>query len=246
MPLNPLITKGGMMISGSATVHNPEGHSTIWSGDEIDLGSNNSTSTNVPDIGHSNYPDCMNSAMTCTLASSSNRLITGVDVITSDSSLGALTPAEFFRNFLGLPPTAYRSSMVTLETTPQDHASDAHLATQKVVWVEGNTLVTGMTVGCNTALYGSNVCPGYNTKPSILIINGNASFSGNSHIYGLLFVSGDVHAGGNTTIHGAMVIGGNLTSSAGSSLDVWYNSDVLEDTTKAGHMTGASGTWKDF
>jgi hypothetical protein len=36
-PDNPLTTRGAVIIGGSATVHNPEGHSTIWSGDYVDL-----------------------------------------------------------------------------------------------------------------------------------------------------------------------------------------------------------------
>lgn len=48
-PDNPMTIKGSMVINGSATVHNQEGHSTIWSGSEVDLGANNSTATNVPD-----------------------------------------------------------------------------------------------------------------------------------------------------------------------------------------------------
>jgi hypothetical protein len=41
-PANPIISKSALTIGGSATVHNNEGHSTIWSGGDIDLGSNNS------------------------------------------------------------------------------------------------------------------------------------------------------------------------------------------------------------
>ncbi|MEX2367663.1 MAG: PilX N-terminal domain-containing pilus assembly protein, partial [Pseudohongiellaceae bacterium] len=86
-PANPVTTKGAMVISGAATVHNPEGHSTIWSGGDIDLGSNNTTSTEVPDVGDPGYPACMDVPMTCALVSASNRLTAGVDVIANDSSL---------------------------------------------------------------------------------------------------------------------------------------------------------------
>jgi hypothetical protein len=233
-----------MIISGSATVHNSEGHSTIWSGNDVDLGSNNSTSTEVPDIGDAGYPACMDIPMTCALVSASNRLIAGVDVIENDSSLGSLSDDEFFENFFGTNPTTYRASMVTVDVAAADTA-DAELATHEVVWIEGNASFNGGTFGCTTNVTGSNVCPTANTKPSIIIVNGDASFSGTPHFYGILFVRGNVSAGGNTTIHGAMVVGGNA-SSTGGSLDVWYSSNVLAGTALAGASTGSAGTWKDF
>jgi hypothetical protein len=246
-PANPVITRGSIIISGSATVHNPEGHSTIWSGNDIDLGSNNSTSTRVPDASNvPAYPACMDIPMTCTLVQASNRLVAGVDVIENDSSLGALNTEEFFQNFFGMSRATYRASMVTIDTLPAQANAAAHLATHEVIWIEGNHTFNGLTVGCRVAVTGNNVCANANTKPSIIIVNGNAAFSGNPHFYGLLFVMGDVNAGGNTTIHGAFVIGGTATSSAGGSLDIWYNSNILGGIANAGASAGSAGTWKDF
>ena len=47
-PGSPLVTKGNIVVNGSATITNPEGHSTIWSGGDVDLGSNNSTAPKLP------------------------------------------------------------------------------------------------------------------------------------------------------------------------------------------------------
>ncbi|MDP1932358.1 MAG: pilus assembly PilX N-terminal domain-containing protein [Gammaproteobacteria bacterium] len=246
MPDNPLVTRGGIIISGSATVHNPEGHSTIWSGGDIDLGSNNSTSTEVPDIGDPGYPACMDIPMTCNLVSASNRLIAGVDIIENDSSLGALSSDELFQNFFGVSPAAYRASMVTIDTTPAAATAAAHLATHEVIWIDGNANLSNITVGCRVAVTGNNVCSAANTKPSIVIVNGNATFGGTPHFYGLLFVRGNVTGTGNTTVHGAMVIGGTSNSSTGGSLDIWYSSSVLRGVARAGATTGSAGTWQDF
>ena len=193
-PENPVVTKGTMIVSGSATVHNPEGHSTIWSGGDVDLGSNNSTSTEVPDVGAADYPGCMDVPLTCTLVSSSNKLVAGVDVIENDSSLGDLTSDEFFKNFFGVSKTTYKDSMVTLETTAANANTDLDLATSEVIWVEGNTTLSGITVGCTTSVTGSATCSDANTKPCIIIVNGNVSFSGTPHFYGLLFVTGSLLA----------------------------------------------------
>jgi hypothetical protein len=245
-PENPLTSRSSAIISGSATVHNPEGHSTIWSGGNVDLGSNNTTSTRVPDIGHAGYPACMDVPMTCRLVSASNRLSLGVDVIENDSSLAALTSDEFFGNYFGMLPTTYRAAMVTVDTTPARLSSDVHLATHEVIWIEGNTAFGNITIGCTTAVTGGNTCPAANVKPSIVIVNGNASFGGTPHIYGLLFVRGSVSMSGSTTVHGGMVVGGNISSNAGGSLDVWYSSGVLTGTRLAGPSTGSAGSWRDF
>jgi predicted acyltransferase (DUF342 family) len=115
-----------------------------------------------------------------------------------------------------------------------------------VVWVTGNTTIQGSTVGCSTSVSGNNVCPTANQKPSIVIINGDASFSGTPHIYGILYVTGTLTMSGNATVHGAVVAAGSATSSTGGSLDIWYNSSILAGTSKAGNTTGSAGTWVDF
>lgn len=245
-PDNPVITRGSMIIGGSATVHNQEGHSTIWTGSEIDMGSNNSTSTEVPDVGAVGYPTCMDVPGTCSLTEASDNSVKGLDVIENDTSLSALSDTEFFENFFGINPTTYRSSMVTLETTAANANTDVDLAAHEVIWIEGNTAFSGVTVGCTTSVTGSNVCPAANTKPSIVIVNGDASFSGGSHFYGILFVMGNVQISGNTTVRGALVTAGDAESSTGGSFDVWYNSSILGGTSLAGATTGSAGTWKDF
>jgi len=245
-PENPLTARSGVVISGSATVHNPEGHSTIWSGGDVDLGSNNSTSTEIPDVGDPGYPACMDLSMTCELVSASNRLTLGVDVIENDSSLGALSRDDFFRNYFGMLPTTYRTAMVTVDTVPANQSTDVHLATHEVIWIDGNIAFSNITVGCSTGVTGNNVCPGANTRPSIVIVNGDASFSGTPHFYGLLFVRGNVSMTGSTTVYGALVVGGEITSSAGGSLDIWYSSAVLSNTRFAGPSAGSAGTWRDF
>lgn len=245
LPGNPIIARGAVVISGSATVHNQEGHSTIWSGGDVDLGSNNSTSTEVPDMTSPSYPACMDIPGTCPLARASSRTLAGVDVIENDSSLGALTAAEFFQNFFGMSPQRYRETMVTIDV-PAASAPDAiHLAKNEVIWVEGNLSLNGRTMGCTTSVTGNNVCPVANRRPSILIVNGNMTMNGTPHFYGLVFVMGNAVNSGNVTIHGAAVIGGTANSSGGS-FDIWYNSSILAGAGRAGISAGSAGTWKDF
>ncbi len=245
-PDNPMTTRGAVVINGSATVHNPEGHSTIWSGNDIDMGSNNSTSTNVADPGDAGYPGCMDTPMTCDTVSSSNKLTAGLDVIEHDSSLGALTPEEMFINFFGMDPVTYRDSMVSIDSSPGAINVDAHLAKYEVIWVEGDATIGNITMGCTSAQTGANVCPVAETKPSVLIINGDLELSGTAQFYGIVFVMGNLDASANTTVHGAIISAGDLTNSTGGSLDVWYNSDILAALDRAGPLTGVAGSWRDI
>jgi Tfp pilus assembly protein PilX len=243
-PSNPLVTRGAAVMGGSANVRNPEGQSTIWSGGHIDLGSNNSTSTQVPNQTAANYPACMDVPLTCTMVDSSNRTVKGVDIIENDSSLAALTANEFFQNFFGMSPTSYRSSMATIDTTAAGAGNAVDLATREVIWVEGNTSLNGSTVGCSVAVNGNNTCATANIKPSILIVNGNLSLAGTPQFYGLVFVTGNLTVSGNASVYGSIVVAGNVTATG--SLDVFFHSTALSGTAKAGNSTGSAGTWKDF
>ncbi|WP_455203697.1 pilus assembly PilX family protein, partial [Kaarinaea lacus] len=230
-PDNPLTTRGGVVVTGSATISNPEGASTIWSGDDVDLGSNNSTATRVADVTDPGYPSCMDVSQSCGTVPSSNKVTVGLDVIEYDTNLSNLSANEFFQNFFGMPPSTFRESMATIDTTPANADTAAHLAVNEIVWIEGNTTFSSsLTVGCNTAVSGGNDCAsaGGNTKPSILIVNGNATFNGNPHFYGLVFVTGSVTISGNTTVEGALVTGGALNNNTGGSLDVTYDGSMLQ------------------
>jgi hypothetical protein len=254
-PDNPLTARGAVVIAGSATVHNPEGHSTIWSGDDVDLGSNNATATNIADPAGSGYPSCMDTSMTCGTTRSSSKVAVGLDVITNDSSLSNLSDAQMFQNFFGTSMANYRDSRVTLEVAGADAnnlSTDAsnpgvHLGAGEVIWVEGDTdLDSTTTVGCEVAIVGVGTCPAGSLDPTVLIINGNLTTRGTPTFYGVVFVVGNVTLGGNNTVHGAIVIGGETQSQTGGSLDVWYNSDVLTQSRDNGPLAGNPGSWRDW
>jgi hypothetical protein len=119
-PGNPLTTRGTVIIDGSATTHNPEGSSTIWSGSNVELGSNNATATNIADPADAGYPACLDTPMTCSTTRSSTKVSIGLDVIEHDTSLLNLTSEQMFENFFGLSTVNYRESRVTLEVDAAD------------------------------------------------------------------------------------------------------------------------------
>lgn len=247
VPDNPLTTRGTVVVTGSATVINPEGHSTIWSGGNVDLGSNNSTHTEIADAADAGYPSCMDTSMSCGTVSTSNKVTVGLDVIEHDSSIANLSADEFFRNFFGMSPRAYRETMVTLDTAAAGADAAVQLASKEVIWVEGDAeFDSNTTVGCRSVVTGNQVCPAAVQAPSILIVNGSATFDGTPHFYGVVFVMGAINAGGNMTIYGALLAGDAINNQTGGSLDVTYHSDVLKATRGNGPLGSSSGSWRDF
>ena len=253
-PDNPFTSRGQVVIGGSATVHNPEGNSTIWGGDDVDLGSNNATATNIANPDDAGYPSCMDSSMTCSTTRSSSKVATGLDVVENDASLANLSAEQMFLNFFGASMENYRESRVTLDVpaaSAGNLASDSdpgiNLATGEVIWVEGDaSLSSSTTVGCEVKVTGSGTCASNNLDPSILIINGDLETKGTPNFYGVVFVTGSVDLGGNNSVHGAIIVAGDLISAGGGSLDVWYNSDVLQQSRDNGPLAGAPGSWRDW
>jgi hypothetical protein len=188
----------------------------------------------------------MDVPLTCTLVTTSSKLSVGLDVIENDSSLAGLTSDEMFRSFFGTNSSVYRASQVTIDTVPSRAETDADLATYEVIWVEGDTTFNGVTVGCTTRMAGNTRCATEKTKPSIFIVNGDATFRGNSQFYGIVYITGKVSIVGNTTVYGAMVVAGDSESTMSGSLDIWFSSSVLAGTAAAGASTGSAGSWRDF
>jgi hypothetical protein len=274
-PDNPVTTRNSIVVTGSATVHNPEGSSTIWSGADVDLGSNNATATQVADPSDPNFPGCMDTTLSdpkpgepdpdpplCNTVASSNKLNVGLDVIEHDNNLSNLTADEMFRNFFGVSMAVYRKRSMTLEVSPGDiyelaesAPPGADLATNEVIFVDvppGEVLdLSGgnLTVGCAVKVTGNKLC-GDDDKadigPSIVIVNGNATIGGTPNFTGFLYVHGSMTITGNFTHMGALVVAGDLISSTGGSFDVYYNSDALDQVKNLGNLVPLAGGWRDW
>ena len=185
--------------------------------------------------------------MTCSTMPSSNKTTEGSDIVENDSNLDNRTDDEFFEFYFGLSPSVYREAFVTIETTGASADADVQTATEEIIWVDGDvTFTNNTTIGCESSVSGSNVCDAAETKPSIVIIDGNATFSGTPKIYGIVFVFGNIEISGSTQVTGALVAGGSLLNKTSGSLEMIYNTDVLAAARWNGPLRPVSGTWKDF
>ena len=169
----------------------------------------------------------------------------GLDVIENDTTIGSMNDDQMFFNFFGMSPQQFRDAMVTIDTTPANADTEVHLATSEIIWIDGNTALDTVTMGCNAAIVGAGTCALADREPSILVIDGDLALTGTPHFYGLVFITGNVNGGGNTTFHGALITSGTVNVTSGS-LDVWFNTDVINSLRTIGPLGNPSGSWKDF
>lgn len=253
VPDNPLSTKGEIILGGSATIHNPEGHSTIWSGGDVDVGSNNATKTYIADPSDATYPGCMDLG-TCNTVETSTRDKVGLDIIEHDSDLANLTGSEMFENFFGMSPERYKEVMTDIIIGGSDAKGDCgdswngcvHGSENDIIWYDGNVSENGGSMGCAQIITGGNVCAENDQRPSVLIIDGDLDLKGTPHFYGIVYVTGSIVGTGNSTFHGALIIGGDVINSTSGSLDAHYDSSLLLKITDNGPKAVAAGSWKDF
>jgi Tfp pilus assembly protein PilX len=259
---NPLIAKGLVNSGGSFTVINPEGDTTIWSGDDVDLSSGNGTETEIPNPFDTGYPECMSTPLLCDTVDTSNKTLgAGPDVIEYDTNLSNLSTAELFEKYFGSNDIdAYaESDEVTLDTSAGDPQING--LTESVIVLSDPSGVVSIPantfIGCPNKPAANKACPevdpAVNPNPdewpsiaSIVIINGDLEFNGNIHISGLLFVNGRVIDGnGNLSVYGAMITGG-VSNDVSGSIDITYHSGLLAQASLLGPSYAPPGGWRDF
>ncbi len=249
-PANPVTSRGTILMQGSSTVHNQEGHTTIWTGGDADWG-NSSAHSYIADVSDASYPVCMETSLTCPEIETSNKTLVGPDIIEYDTNLGNMSAEELFKNYFGYNYTQYRDKLVTVETTPANVGNNvgaaspgADLATHEVIWVEGNATIAGKTIGCAVSVTAQQNCPAADRKPSILIVNGDLELGANAVVFGLVFVTGTLTTSGGPDVVGALVSAGAVDVTG--SIDVWYSSTVLENTNPSSYPASTAGSWRDI
>jgi hypothetical protein len=259
LPGNPLTAITDVNMKGSSTIENPEGNFNIWTGGDVDLSQNNSDGTLIADPQVPGYPDCMFRSEindpACTTRPSSDKDSEGQDMVQNDASLANLTTKELFQYYFGMYPDVYRDYVATLDLTGSELASigtgnnaiPSQFAGQ-IIWIRGNaSLANKLIIGCDRDVYdGGASCDDADINPSIFIVDGDVEFGG-VEIYGLVYVTGNVAMTSSTDIQGALIVGGSVYPNTNSgSLDLVYNSPVLERARENGNLLPVAGTWKDF
>jgi hypothetical protein len=259
---NPLIAKGIVNSGGSLSVINPEGDTTIWSGDDVDLSSGNGTSTEIPNPFEVEYPECMSTPLLCETIDTSNKTLgPGPDVIEYDTNLSNLSTVDLFEQYFGSRDViAYAESDEVTHNTTADDTTINGLTESVIVLSDTDGVVnlkTGTYIGCPNKPPANQACPdvdpSVNPNPdewpsvaSIVIINGDLEWNGNVHISGLLYVTGRVIDGtGNLSVYGAMITSG-VSNDVSGSIDITYHSGLLAQASLLGPSYAPPGGWRDF
>ena len=234
-PTNPLIARGGVNTNGRARVYNAYNNLTIWSGGELDVSGNpGNTFIRNEDVARPGAedpipplpqpPNCGTSDPFWECTTDMNMV--GPDVIMGDLQLASLSDDRFFLNFMGQDAESYRESVVT-EMDPDNIDG----MTNEVIWFDGDASLDG------------NV--GTRDEPVVLVVDGNASVSGNFEMYGVLYVRGDLRANGTPKFYGASVIEGE-TADIGGTPSFIYDPISASGAANLGASGTLSGTWRDW
>jgi hypothetical protein len=240
-PSNPLTAKGSVSINGSADVTNPEGRLTIWAGNSVPF-SNANFKTNI--LSPSGQGEV--------IEGSSSRQA-GIDVVANDGNLSNESDGDFFRNFMGYSPSAYRAAVGPQVITDGDLGSAEGSSPNSILWLADSNPTDGIKQdfslnGGDFGLLpvGTPGEPGYQpAKPTVIIVDGNFDVAGNVTINGLLYVRGNLISHGNVRVNGSVIVEGRVENGTGS-LDIVYNSLLLGAARGLGRAAVLPGSWKDW
>jgi Tfp pilus assembly protein PilX len=199
-PKQPLVAQGNVALTGNAKIINRYTNTTIWSGDDVSIGSSSSMATYIknPAAGSLTQAQLLSTDETSNTQLVSNRnLGNGLDIIDKDPSLGTLVGLDFFKNFFNADSRAEVKAMA--EDIGQSYTAMSNAITTPVktglIWVEGNQTMNGGTIGSLT-------------DPAIVVVNGDLTLGGGATIYGVLYVAGKYTINGTPQVIGCNVVEG--------------------------------------
>ena len=233
-PDNPLVSKGTLNVSGSATVTNYYNNLTIWTGETFtSIGNSGKTFVRNP-IGRDTPPTLPPPPSSCSTNDDytclTDKFTKGPDIIDNDLSLHNITADEMFYNFFGVDFGTYKNGIAT-RTISSDQVSSIEGAKDEAIVITGNTkLPDGKELGKPT-------------QPVVIIIDGDW-LGGNVTVNGILYVRGNAAVAGNPVINGALSVTGAMTGTG--SLDVIFDPFSLGHASALGKAGVISGSWRDW
>jgi Tfp pilus assembly protein PilX len=250
-PKQPLVAQGNVALTGNARIINRYTNTTIWSGDDVSIGSSSAMETYIknPATGTLTQAQLLDTDDDNNTQLVSNRnLGNGLDIIDKDPSLGTLIGLDFFKNFFNVDSRAQLKAMAAAAGQSYTSISDAVTTPVKsgLIWVEGDQSMNGGTIGSITA-------------PAIVIINGDFTLGGGATIYGVLYVTGIYTINGTPQVIGSNVVEGTDLDSGGIpatppivkgtgtiSLVFWQSIESGTTNPMIGLTTVIGGSWRDW
>ncbi|WP_018939172.1 pilus assembly PilX N-terminal domain-containing protein [Thioalkalivibrio sp. AKL9] len=242
-PDNPLVTRGGLAISGTAAVYNAYTDTNIRSGGEINTSGGGTGNSFLLREGESRpstdpaNPDPVPLDGDGTYVQESRGDLLGLDVIDRDDNFG-VTGDEFFESFMGSSMESYKENQIenVLESNGDRFEFDASEWGQ-TIWIEGDAELTG-TLGSRE-------------NPVLLVVEGDLRTTGNfQDFHGILYITGDLIARGNPRFFGAAIVQGrtDVPDDAEVSGTPFFYFDPIAagGAGSVGARSLVSGSWRDW
>lgn len=235
-PENPVISKGGFNVTGSATITNYFTNLTIWTGDPFE-GDSNAGKTFLrnpkvaqPAMTATPPPAPTSCTETADYVCLTDKATRGPDIIADDQTLKNMSDTDMFNRLFGHDFATYRDDIATRVT---DNAST-------LVNVKGESVViTGASSKVELPDMGTR------TSPVVVIIEGDLSQVGDAVIYGVVYVMGIIDKmTGNFEVHGNISVEGTVNSTG--SLDIIFDPFAISNSRKLGKPGLLSGSWRDW
>ncbi|MDP3876746.1 MAG: hypothetical protein Q8Q50_07170 [Methylobacter sp.] len=252
-PKQPLVARGNVGLTGNYAIINRYTDINIWSGGPVAIGSSASAATYSRAAGVSLASlstaqltnDTVNNAYTSSKISTRDTGA-GVDIISSDPSLGNLTGDDFFENFFFGTRTDLKNMAIAAGTYYTGGNIGSAAGKSGIIWIEGDASLGGINIGTLA-------------KPAIVIVNGNLDVASHPNIYGMLYVAGQMNATGTPSVFGSSVVEGNpaIMAAGGKTganvvghgtVNLVYTPYTLDQSPASIPNTTAivSGSWKDW
>ncbi len=158
----------------------------------------------------------------------------GPDMVVNDPNF----PSDLFQFLFGVPASGYQTIMD--QATVVANCSGLSASSSGLIWVTGN---------CNPP---GNI--GTAASPVLLVVQGDTTLNGGSHLYGLLYMfnpSGGapkLTASGNAHLHGAVSAHGGVDMQLTGGFVLEFDSKVLDNVKNSPSARGLAripGAWSD-
>ena len=238
-PEAPVIGANLVDVSGNATLTNPSGRVTIWSGTSVEVGQGSGSGAGTlttqilsPANSYSDYVASLEEggSPTTTVAGSSGG-VKGVDVIEGDSNIASLEPKALFAAFFG--DYSLKDGGNYLETDEQANGGAGY----EIDELRGYALGFDAEIYNSAADFLANLTPSENSKnPRVIYVDANegeVELPKNTVLTGpdgsdiILLIDGWLDVAGNTDFNGLLFVTGDLEVNGTGSDDAKFEGAVI-------------------
>ena len=234
-PSYPVISRGGVNISGAGLVRNMYSERAIWTGSSVaDTGAR-------PKLEIRNPTDPSRPPAPPTMPPYEVE-VTEQYVDDRWQDLTNMNDDEFFKNFFGTEPDIYRENHTTAENR-FTKAEFEGLSNDQLDALAGQTVWVDVPASQQLELTGGEL--GTADHPITLIVNGNLRVAGNGSINGVVYVSDTLFGAGTFAINGSAVVANEVQAATGT-FDVIFDPDIVRRASRQGQQGAVGGTWRDW